>query len=94
MPYVTSIERLAHQDGREEGRKEGREKGVAIGLRDCIEIALELRFSADGLQLMPAIRAIDNAEALRSVLRTALTDESLDAVRIVIQQAATSKTAN
>ena len=37
MPYVTSIERLAKEEGREEGRDEGREEGRFIGKIQLIE---------------------------------------------------------
>ncbi len=31
MPYITSVERLARNEGREEGRSEGREAGILVG---------------------------------------------------------------
>src|SRR5688572_17622656 len=33
MPYVTSVERLAKEEGRDEGREEGRESGLKRGIR-------------------------------------------------------------
>ena len=36
MPYVTSIERLAKEDGLEEGRQEGREAGMKEMLKDTL----------------------------------------------------------
>ena len=42
MPYVTSIERLAKEEGREEGREEGLEKGLEKG-REQGTITLLLR---------------------------------------------------
>ena len=31
MPYVTSVERLAREEGKQEGKQEGRQEGVVLG---------------------------------------------------------------
>jgi len=61
MPYVTSIERLARQEGREEGREEGR----MHGLQEAISMELEERFGAGGVRLMSRVRKIRSADELR-----------------------------
>ena len=43
MPYLSSIERLAKEEGREEGHKEGRKEGREKGLLEGIALALECR---------------------------------------------------
>jgi flagellar biosynthesis/type III secretory pathway protein FliH len=78
MPYVSSIERIAIEKGRVEGRvegekkgqKEGQKKGEAKGLREGIALALEIKFGAEGLRLMPMIKKIASITALRSLRST------------------------
>jgi hypothetical protein len=67
MPYVSSIER----------------SGIAKGLLAGIKALLEVRFGAEGLALLPEIRAIDDIEALEAVLeasKTVATPEELRAL--------------
>ncbi len=65
MPYVTSVERLAKEEGLLEG----------------IEACLKLRFGAPGLQLMPELRELSDVERLRAVLHAIETATSLDDLR-------------
>ncbi len=65
MPFITTPERY----GRIEGRPED------------TEMILELRFQDAGLQLMPEIRPIKNAEQLKEILRAAATVASPDDLR-------------
>jgi hypothetical protein len=60
MPYVTSIERLA----KEEGLEEGWEKGLRRGIRTL----LGSRFGEAGLMLMPEIEAIRDGNLLENIL--------------------------
>ncbi len=59
MPYVTSFERL----GREAGLEEGLKQGLLAG----IELALKLKFGAEGLLLLPEIQQIADVDSLRAV---------------------------
>jgi Putative transposase, YhgA-like len=89
MPYVTSIERLAlekgleqgrqegRREGRREGRQEGRQEGEAKGLREGIALALEIKFGAAGLELVPAIEKLENLTALRDLRETIKTAVSV-----------------
>lgn len=73
MPYVTSMERLAKEEGREEGRQEGRQEGVEegiaqglrLGLLQGLKAALERGFGPAGLALMPRIESLKNVEKLQ-----------------------------
>jgi len=60
MPYVTSIERLA------------KEEGLREGLLEAIELGLELRFGREALQALPRIREVLDVDRLRA-LKAALT---------------------
>ncbi len=53
MPYITSVERL----------------GIKKGLLQGIELGLELKFGAEGLKLLPEIRALWELEVLQAVLQ-------------------------
>jgi len=73
VPYVTSIERLALEEGLERGREEGLERGRQQGLKDGllagIATALETKFGKAGRKLLPRIRAVGDVAALRSLLK-------------------------
>ena len=61
MPFITGIERRAIERGKTEGKIEG--------LLEAIEVQLESKFDAAGLALMPAIRAIGDAQRLKELLK-------------------------
>ena len=63
MPYVTSVERLAREQGREQGLLEG------------IEAILQTRFGARSESVLSEIRQLSNVEILGRVLRRAQTVE-------------------
>ena len=73
MPYVTSFERLAKEEGREEGR--------VAGLLARIEQALDLKFGADGLALLPEIQKVSDVGVLQAVLRGIKTTGSVEELR-------------
>jgi predicted transposase/invertase (TIGR01784 family) len=71
------------QQGIERGRQEGRQEGRREGLISGIELALDLKFGALGLALMPEIRAINDATTLQAVhaaIRAAVAPEDVRAV--------------
>jgi hypothetical protein len=72
MPYVTSVERLARQEGLAEGRQEG----LIEGLQEGITLALESKFGSASKKLLRKVRQLNDVERLRGVadaLRTAAT---------------------
>jgi hypothetical protein len=73
MPYVTSIERLA----REEGRQEGREEGAREELLATIQTTLEDKFGAAALYLMTKVRNIADLPRLRALNREIVKTDSL-----------------
>jgi hypothetical protein len=54
MPYITSIERMAKQEGMREG------------LLSSIELALELKFGSEGSQVFPEIVQIEDVDNSQS----------------------------
>jgi hypothetical protein len=73
MPYVTSIERLAKEEGREEGRAEQFQADIAT--------SLEIKFGAPGKRLASKIRKISDLPELRELFETILKADSLAKVR-------------
>ena len=69
IPYITSVERLAHREGHPEGQREG------------IEALSRFRFGEEGVKLMPEISEIHEEETLRAILKALESGANLDEVR-------------
>jgi len=69
MPYVTSIERLA------------REEGIEQGIRKAVLDTLEYRFGPDALLLSKSLQRIVGVERLRTIGRSAYSAVSLTEFR-------------
>ena len=82
MPYVTSFERLA----KEEGLQEGIQKGLRDGLLPGIELALEAKFGAASKKLMGDIRAIEDVAKLQKVMRALKKAKDLDDIYRVVRR--------
>ncbi|MFN4259660.1 MAG: hypothetical protein ACK4RK_10195 [Gemmataceae bacterium] len=82
MPYMTSTERMWAdkylQEGLAKGRQEGWQEGQLEALREGVAVALELKFGAAGLQMVPALASITEADKLHTLLRAIKTAQSLD----------------
>jgi hypothetical protein len=87
MPYITSVERVAKEEGKKEGKKEGIEEGRRLELRNGIELALELKFGAAGLELMPLVQGIHEVNVLQSIRAEMRTAESVEQIRQLIGSA-------
>jgi flagellar biosynthesis/type III secretory pathway protein FliH len=74
MPYVTSIERLA----REEGRQEGRQEGLAEGFQAAVLDFLELKFKKVGPKQARKVRAVRELERLQALFRAAQEARTLE----------------
>jgi len=73
MPYVTSIERLANKEGCQEGARAELLGMIRTGLKD--------RLGPPGVRLMGKVQAIDELRRLRSLTRSLLRADSLQAFR-------------
>ncbi len=78
MPYITSIERMGIEKGREEGIKEGMLQGISL--------TLEIKFGSEGLNLMPEISQIQDVEQLRAIMASLKTVTTLEQLRQIYQQ--------
>jgi hypothetical protein len=87
MPYVTSIERLAMEEGRQKGRQEGREEGRREGIEGLQKGILELlksKFPAARAKYARKVRAERDIERLQAILVAVGRAEKLDEVRALL----------
>ena len=78
MRYVTSIERMAIEEGIEQGiLQKGREDAIAI---------LEIRFGEVPSSVVEVINAIDNTALLKTIFRRAIAIESLAEFQQFLEQ--------
>ncbi|MEH1902320.1 MAG: hypothetical protein V7L04_13105 [Nostoc sp.] len=77
IPYITSVERRAIQQGIELGKREGLFEGIEMGF--------ELKFGSEGLNILPEILQIQNVERLRAILTSIKTVNSLKELRQIYQ---------
>ena len=84
MPYMTTPERIAREEGLSEGLSQGRSQGLSEGLSQGlseglsqglsqgltkgIEVALKVKFGEEGLRLLPEVREIEDQERLEAIL--------------------------
>ena len=74
MRYVTSVERLA----KEEGIEEGIERGVLQNNRDNVIELLATRFGEVPSLTVDSVNKIDNVSVLKTLLKTVITVSSLE----------------
>ena len=84
MPYLSSIERLAKEEGLQEGRQEGRQEGARESLLKVIQAGLQGKFGRAGLKLLPKIRALENDAQLYEVANALMTADNLDTIRALL----------
>jgi predicted transposase/invertase (TIGR01784 family) len=67
-----------------EGMQKGIQQGILQGLLDGIELGLDLKFGAQGLELMRAIREIKDPERLKAIKETIRTAREIGKIREMI----------
>ena len=77
MRYVTSIERLAKQEGIEEALQEGRQLGVIQSSQDSVIEVLETRFGQVPITIIDAVNNINDSSVLKTLLKRAISIPSL-----------------
>ena len=76
MPYVTSFERLAREEGLQEGRQE-----VLNGMLELIELDLVEKFGRPGRRLLKPVRELGDFEKIRQFARHLKKTKTLEEVR-------------
>jgi hypothetical protein len=77
MRYVTSIERLAKQEGIEEGLQERRQLGVIQSSQDSVIEVLETRFGEVPITIINAVNNINDSSVLKTLHKRAISIPSL-----------------
>ena len=67
--------------GKEQGIVIGKQEGERNGLLAAIELGLELKFGATGLQLLPAINHLTDLDVLRALYKGVKVAQSLAELR-------------
>jgi flagellar biosynthesis/type III secretory pathway protein FliH len=74
------------QEGIQLGKQEGIEQGWQESLLENIELILEIKFGAAGLELLPEIRQIQSVDTLRAIQKRIKTADNTEAVRDIYRQ--------
>ncbi len=82
MPYLTSWERTARQEGIEAGRQEGREEG-RLAVVDLLRQTLEIRFGAVPPQLLEQIGQCQDVARLQAFHKQVLMASSTEELRFL-----------
>ncbi|MBD2690529.1 Rpn family recombination-promoting nuclease/putative transposase [Anabaena catenula] len=69
----------------QQGEQQGEQKGEKKDRLSSIELCLEVKFGNEGLKFMPKISEISDFETLKTIQRSILTVETLEELRIVIE---------
>lgn len=77
MPYITSIEQLAIEEGREQGLQQGLQQGIIQNARQSLIDVLETRFQEVPSPLVELINQIEYPSLLNNMLKRAITIDSL-----------------
>ena len=82
MRYVTSIERIAKQEGIEEGKHRGKVESA----RENIIIVLEVRFGEIPLNICESVNLINDLSLLKKLHRNAILISSVEAFAELINE--------
>jgi len=69
------------QEGEQRGEQRGRQEGLQQGILLSIETALDLKFGAEGLELLSEISQISDLERLKAIQREVMTASNLEQLR-------------
>ena len=73
MPYITSVERR--------GIEKGKEEGIREGILESLPTTLEIKFGAEGLEILPEISQIQDLDVLRAVVAGIKTKKTVQELR-------------
>ncbi|MCP4353216.1 MAG: hypothetical protein GY795_47805 [Desulfobacterales bacterium] len=80
MPYVTSIERLA--------KEEGLEEGIILNTKEMVLEVLKTRFENIPEDIALSVNSIETGEILKSLHRQAIICEGIEAFRKTLRKPA------
>jgi predicted transposase/invertase (TIGR01784 family) len=87
-PWYQQILKEGEQRGIQQGIQEGEQRGIQQGIQQgillSIETSLELKFGAQGLQLLPEIAQISDLERLKAIYREVMTANTLEQLQQII----------
>ncbi len=86
MRYVTSIERLAIEEGIQQGIEQGIEQGIVQASRNYIIQFLQIRFGEVPTSIVDALNGINDAAVLRSLFTRAIAINSLAEFQQVLDE--------
>lgn len=78
MPYISSIERIAIEQGLEKGLKQGLQQGLQQGIRRSLMQVLNIRFKLIPEDVISKINNITNTETLETLHSQAVVCDSID----------------
>ena len=96
MKYISSIERIGFQKGKQEGRQEGRVEGRQEGriegrqeviresLLEMIEMGLSIRFGVKGFKFLPKVQVIEDIKHLKIIKEAIKTINDLDEIETLV----------
>lgn len=74
-----------HQVGSQEARQAGVEEGLQVGFHEAIKLGLELKFGAEGHDLLPEIQPIHDLATLRALSGALPRIQTVDELRAWLQ---------
>jgi hypothetical protein len=81
VPYITSIERIAKEEGLEKGMKKGIEKGMLKSTQENVIDVIEAKFDEVPKDIAKKVKEIDDIDILKDLLKKAIKSETLDKFR-------------
>ncbi len=90
MPYITSIERMAIEEGLQEGRQEGLQEGLQQGKRSGLllglELALDVKFGDASRTVVEEMQQIEDVTVLEAIAQRLRIATTVDEVRAIYQR--------
>jgi predicted transposase/invertase (TIGR01784 family) len=81
---MTTLAEKYIEEGFQKGIQQGIQQGILEGLLEGIELGIGLKFGAQGVNLMPAIRQIKDPERLKAIKEAVKVAKSIEEIRQVI----------
>jgi hypothetical protein len=72
------------QKGIQQGMQQGIQQGILEGLLEGIELGIGLKFGAQGVNLMPAIRQIKDPDRLKAIKEAVKVAKTIDDIKELI----------